>query len=100
MRRLFLTVALCLLGAAEATPQAPHTGDSLGKRHTCSCCPNLPCCPDDYCKKSCTIFPGPCGGGCDDYCRKPMPCIIDINRCGGCDDYCLKPVPSLLCPSW
>src|SRR5262245_4973331 len=89
-RLLILIVSLTCTGMAAADPP---------KWTKASCCPNLGCCPDDYCKKPCpSICPVPCCGGPCDYCRKPFPYIAEVGRCGGPNDYCRKPMPCLLCP--
>src|SRR5215218_6729370 len=60
--------------------------------------PRIGCCPDDYVRKPCiNCLVVPRCGTCDDYCRKPMPCV-PLTRCGSEDDYCRKPMPTLLCP--
>ena len=62
-------------------------------------CPPLGGCVDDYCKKPMPhLVDVPRCGGPDDYCKKPMPHLVDVPRCGGPDDYCRKPMPTLLCP--
>ena len=59
---------------------------------TCSPCPKLCGCPDDYKRKPC---PAPsCLSRCgefDDYCRKALPWIWRWTSCPGCDDYARKP---------
>jgi hypothetical protein len=34
----------------------------------------------------------PCPGCCDDYCAKPLPCVVPVKCCCP-DDYCCKPLP-------
>lgn len=77
-----------------------------GKSAECACCPPpCPVCPpvrwccDDYCRKPMPCIPPLCAKCCcDDYCRKPMPCIAPLCAKCCCDDYCRKPMPALCCP--
>jgi len=64
-------------------------------------CPTatLRCCCDDYCRKPCPCVPNYCSARCpDDYCRKSCPFIPCY--AGGCaaDCYCRKPCPDLCRP--
>ena len=62
-----------------------------------SCLPEGGCC-DDYCRKPLPCVKPLCdSGSCDDYCPKPLPCVKPLCYCGCCDDYCRKPLPQLNC---
>ena len=52
------------------------------------------CCPDDYCSKPlpCLVHPRTCCP--DNYCAKPFPCL-QSPECFCCDNYCPKPLPCL-----
>jgi hypothetical protein len=60
-------------------------------------CPSAPAPETNRCWW-CSWYPSlkPCPGCCDDYCAKPLPCVVPVKCCGP-DDYCCKPLPSV-CP--
>lgn len=102
MNHRMLLATLLLLSCIRPVGAGPLLDwlHPYGPHGNISCCPKLPCCPDNYCAK-----PYPCisclprCGGPDDYCAKPYPCIPCLPRCGGPDDYCAKPYPCFFCPT-
>jgi hypothetical protein len=97
MARHVLLIVVSLASAASAVHA--QTLPRLGIFNSGNGCPDLRCYPDDYCRKPipCLVPVSRCGGP-DDYCRKPIPCLFDVPRAGLCPDYCRKAFPSLLCP--
>jgi hypothetical protein len=97
--KLAILVGLLFLGhAAAQSPTAPK-GHRFPLWSCLNGCPNLGCCPDDYCRKPCPVInPISRCGSPDDYCRKPLPHLCNVPHCGTCNDYCRKPLPTLLCP--
>jgi hypothetical protein len=72
----------------------PRSGDLWGQR-TCWC-------PDDYCPKPLPCVIPTATGFVDDYCPKTLPCVPSTPK--GCvDDYCPKTCPIILesnCQPW
>ncbi len=97
-----LCVTTCLVLAVVALrvrADEPPGGWSLYPGHH-SLHPPCMMCPDDYCSKPmpCMVPFKYCGP--DDYCCKPMPCVAPFKYCGP-NDYCSKPPPAILplCPT-
>ena len=78
---LGMTTLLCLAQSLDAAEVCTH---SLGRELRCTRCASIPCC---------------C---CDDYCRKPLPCVPCLTFAPSCNAYCRKPEPCLpcYCPGW
>jgi hypothetical protein len=99
-RSLFWLAGFMLLVSARAAAGGECAPGSLGDKLECTRAAIFPfyCC-DDYCRKPmpCITCPGRCGCP-DDYCRKPLPCITYPSRCGCPDDYCPKPLPCFCWP--
>jgi hypothetical protein len=100
MRRLLYCLSLSLLlplGQIHAGECGSHC---LGKTLKCTRCAVMQgasC--DDYCRKPFPCIPCRClPTTCDCYCRKPMPCVPCrcIPSCA--DDYCRKPFPKFCWP--
>lgn len=104
VNRLLTLVCLAL---TCATFTGTSTAQQFAQPATCMypqqamVCPSdlLRACCDDYCRKPCPCVPGFCSArSCDDYCRKPGPVIPCFSGCTDCGCYCRKPWPDLCRP--
>lgn len=97
-RSVSLLAMTCMFWLAQGSFAGEHHGKSVDRQLQCVRCA-APCRCDDYCRKPMPCLP--CLSFCgtvDDYCRKPMPCLPCLSFCGTVDDYCRKPMPDLCCP--
>lgn len=94
-----MACVLVAFGGSRTSADEPPGGWWLFPGHH-SLHPPCMICLDDYCSKPmpCMVPFKYCGP--DDYCCKPMPCVAPFKYCGP-DDYCCKPLPAILplCPT-
>jgi hypothetical protein len=100
IRATLFLVAIAALSFGGSLSAGEPCAKSLGQELKCMRCMSMPCrCCDDYCRKPMPCIPCVRLGTCpDNYCRKPMPCVTCPARSCCPNNYCRKPLPNLCWP--